>query len=142
MDTQTQNLGETRESYATLLKELISATTDVVKNEVVLAKEEAKEHLRRASSHALQTAIFGALVLVSILPFTAFLIIGLGQLMGDRYWLSSLIVAVVYGGVGGLLAYRAYINLKRDMDLPLTRQAIEFDKKIVTDIREPHRRAV
>lgn len=144
MDTESQTDGETRESYTTLIKELISATTDVVKKELVLAKEEAKEAARRAASHTIQTAIFGGLFILSLIPLTAFLVIGLGELLDNRYWLSSLIVGIIFAGIGGAFAYRAYTELKKDIELPKTRHAIEFDRKIIGNIRDrtTNRRAI
>src|SRR5437868_6042078 len=79
---------------------------------------------------------FGFLAMLGVFPLLAFLVIGLGRLMGDYYWLSSLIVAVLCMGIGGSLAIRAYHRMKeKDLTLPHTRETLDeeihaVDKKL------------
>src|SRR5436190_903187 len=87
-----------------LFREIGDALTDLVRNELYLVKTEVKETGLRLKSHLIQAAIFSLLALVSIPPFIAFLVIGLGDLLNGRYWLSALVVSAVFAAVGGTLA--------------------------------------
>ncbi len=106
--------GKENQSYAEILREIGSSTTDLVQSEVALVTAELKDTARVAGRHISQTVIFGALLALSVFPFLAFLVIGLGNMVGGRYWLSSLIVAVICAVVGGRLAFKAYQKLKSD----------------------------
>ena len=95
-------------SYGEILREVGRSTKDMIQSEVNLVGTELKQITKDLGSHLGQVDIFGALLGLSVLPFLAFAVIGLGELLQGRYWLSSLIVAVVCAVVGGGMAYRAY----------------------------------
>ncbi|MBC7690656.1 MAG: phage holin family protein [Methylotenera sp.] len=82
--------------------------------------------------HSVRAATFGALCAISAFPFLAFIIIGLGRLMNDNYWLSSLIVGLICVAVGGPLAMTAIKKMKEeDFTLPLTRGTLEEDRQVM-----------
>lgn len=115
-----------QKSYGGVLREIGSSLKDVAKSELQLVVAEYKKAMPDFSRHVAQGVIFGALLAVSVLPLLAFFVIGLGELLGGRYWLSSLIVAVVCAAVGGTFAYRAYRKLKNeDMRFTHTRHGID-----------------
>jgi len=116
-------------SYAAVLKELGSSARDMVHSEFALVKAELTETARNVGNHASQAVIFSALLLVSVIPFVAFLVIGLGELLGGQYWLSSLIVSVVFAAVGGAFAYRAYRKI-REEDLDFSRLRRNADRNV------------
>jgi hypothetical protein len=119
-------------SYAEALKEVGISTKDVIQSELALIKAEFQYETRRAGRHVTQIAIFGGLVALSVLPLIAFLVIGLGNLMGGRYALSSLIVALVFAIVGGAMAYRAYKQLKEeDLKFSRTRKSLDLEAGVV-----------
>lgn len=120
------------ESSSQLLREFMTSGTNLVRSEITLAKEELKETGRRLERHFLETLFFGVLALLAILPFLAFLVLGLGEVLGGRYWLSALVVAVVLGAVGALFGYRAYRKFKsEDLSLPRTRGSIDRERHLV-----------
>jgi hypothetical protein len=121
------------QSYGEVLKEISTSVKDLLESEVSLVKAEIRDSSRSLGKHSGQAAIFGALAGMSVLPFLAFLIIGIGKLMGDQYWLSSLIVAAVCAIVGGAMTARAYKKIKeQDLTLPAARQSLEREKDVVT----------
>jgi hypothetical protein len=104
--------------------------------------EETGAHLGR---HTAQAAIFAALLLLSVFPLLAFLVIGLGKLLNNQYWLSSLIIGVLCAGIGGVFGYRAYTKIRElDLTLPHTRDSIEHERTVVgrhlEDIRHTTKR--
>ena len=135
-------------TFGELLKELSSAVTTLVKNEAFLLKEEIKQTGSRLARDSAKAAAFGALLALSVLPFIAFLVIGLGDLMGGRYWLSSLIVAVVFAAVGGIFAMKAYRDIKdHDLELPHVKHTLEREREMInhtiSEVKDAtHRRAV
>ena len=100
-------------SLGELLKRLTSDTADLVRQEAALAKAELRD---TGSALAADGAKIGAalgLALAGALALTAFLVIALGNLFGGAYWLSALLVGVVFLGVGALLARNAVNDVKR-----------------------------
>src|SRR5262245_38764927 len=119
----------TTSSYGSLLREVADSAKDLVHSEVGLIKAELKESIRRAAAHSAQATIFGALLALSLIPFMAFLVIGLGDLLDGRYWLSSLIVAAIFALGGGYMTYVSYDNLKNeDFTLPHARRGLDRQK--------------
>ena len=130
---ENEEIRRTDQSYATAVRELLSSAKDVVRNELVLVKEEAKGVAGKVARHSAQAALFGALLAMSFLPFLAFVVIGLGDLLGGRYWLSSLIVAVLSAGVGGFMAYRAFRKIAdEDLEMPATRRTLEREAGVLS----------
>lgn len=101
------------------------ALTEVVRCEVRLAKAEMKDASGKLGHRALRVAAFGILALLGVPPFLAFLVLGLGSLLGGIYWLSALIVSLVLFAVGGTLAYRGFSKLREEQEfLPETRSTL------------------
>ncbi|MBC7741304.1 MAG: hypothetical protein H7061_03850 [Bdellovibrionaceae bacterium] len=82
------------------LRETIVSAKEVLLNKATLVKEKLKSSVETTAKHSLQLTVFAWLVALSTIPFVAFLVLGLGQLLNDRYWLSSLIVSVIFAVVG------------------------------------------
>ena len=135
-------------STGSVIREVIDSTKNLAQAEVTMVKADLSESLNNLKHHSLQAGLFGGLLALSVLPFLAFVVIGLGRLIGDRYWLSSLIVSVVCAVVGGTLAARAFRELKRD-DLTLrhARDGLGRELRVVqekfNDLKNPnHRRTI
>src|SRR5262245_12106522 len=121
-----------RESYRAVLREILDTSKEVVRNEIHLAKTEAKSTVERFASHASQLAAFGALFLLSVPPFVAFLVIGLGELLEGRYWLSALLVSLTFAAVGGILAFRALRQLKKTgVRMPATQRTLAREAELI-----------
>jgi hypothetical protein len=109
------------------IRDFTLAITDVLRAEVHLAKTEIKQAGGELGHQIARIAIFAGIAILGILPFLAFLVIGLGQLLNGNYLLSSLIVSVVFIAVGGGVAYSSFSQLRGsdfDFTLPETRGAI------------------
>jgi len=100
-----------------LLRRFGQDASTLIKQEIALAKVELRESVKgyvRDVSRlgiALGAAWFGAMALV------AFLVIGLGDLI-NNYWVSALIVAVVFLGIAAALAKGALAHMKRNSLAP------------------------
>lgn len=131
---QEQRSSQELGSYAAIVREIALSTREVIRNEWILAKEEIKGTAARLRSHSLQLAIYAGIAVMSIPPFLAFLVIGLGEILDGRYWLSALILSAVFAGVGGTMAYLTLNKIKeRDLQLPRTRETIEKELHVVSD---------
>jgi uncharacterized membrane protein YqjE len=133
-------------TLASIVREIRGGVVNMIRSDVDLAKLEIKEaggHLKRDVT---QIAIFGVVAALGVFPLMAFFVIGLGSLLGGMYWLSALIVALVFLGVGGGLAMRAVADLrKRDLGMPHTRRTLELEiatleKKVqsLADVNRKH----
>lgn len=125
------------QSFGAILRGVASSMRDLVQSEVNLFKAEVRKSLSDVGDHLAQVAIFGGLAALALIPFLAFLVIGLGLLLGGNYWLSSLLVSFVCATVGGALAYRSLKKLKSlDLSLPESREGIQQGKEVITNTTE------
>ncbi|MES2522105.1 MAG: phage holin family protein [Gemmatimonadota bacterium] len=99
-------------SLGDLFKRLTTDTGELIRQEANLAKAEFRETGSRLAGDAREIGIAAGLALAGALALVAFLVIGLGNLLGDRYWLSSLIVGVVALVVGMMMAKSAVNDMK------------------------------
>lgn len=118
--------------YNDIIREIFTSSKELVQNELTLAKAEFKHVAKDTIQDLIQVGIFGTLLALSLLPFIAFLVIGLGELLNQRYWLSSLIVAVVFAAIGGVMAYRSFNKIKQqDIDFTVTKNSLRKEKDMV-----------
>jgi hypothetical protein len=94
-----------------LFRKLADESGTLIRQEIALAKVELKESVGTAVSEAVWVPVWGAIALVGALVLVAFLVVGLGAIL-DNYWLSALIVGLVFTGGGGLMAMAALKKLK------------------------------
>jgi len=98
----------------------------LLRSEIHLAAIELKAGIFGVTHRSKLLLAFGVLAAWGLLPFTAFLVIGLGDLLGQNYWLSALIwgvLAVVVGG--GVCLYQLRKIRDEDISLRRTRRTIE-----------------
>jgi len=118
------------ESATTLLGRLISAFTELVRNEVALAKAELSDSTTRARSGIV--ALIGAVstLLAGSLALIAAIILGLAKVMEP--WLAALIVGAVISVVGLLLLQGARRRLvPPHLEIERTRTAVRQDVDVL-----------
>lgn len=121
------------ESYFSLLGQIARSATELVRSDWHLLKEEGKVAAARTASHSAQFAVYLWIAAMSAPPFLAFLVIGLGELLGDRYWLSALIVSLTLAAAGGTMAYLTARKLKdKDLRLPRIRETLNREMRAVS----------
>lgn len=89
-------------SLGELFRQLAQDSSLLIRQEVALAKAEMRENVRSAARSATLLAVGGAIAAVGTLVLSAFLVLLLGELLGN-YWLSALIVGVLFLAVGGVM---------------------------------------
>lgn len=94
-------------SLGELFRRLTSDTTDLLRQEVELAKAEVRETGDRMAHAATAIGIGAGLALAGALTLTAALVLILGIAFGGRYWLSALLVGVAAVGIGVPMITRA-----------------------------------
>jgi hypothetical protein len=114
-------------SIGELFKRLGTDTGSLIRQEAALAKAELREVGTTMARDGARIGIAAGLAFVGALALTAFLVVGLGVLLGGAYWLSALIVGAVAFGVGAVLARNAVGDIKRRGLTP--RQTIETIKE-------------
>jgi uncharacterized membrane protein YqjE len=111
-----------------LLKELSDHTTTLVRQEIELAKAELGE---KGKQVGLGAGMFGGAGLFGVLALAALttcIIVALDSAM--PLWLAALIVAVVYGAIGAVLALQGR-NKVQEAGPPVPEQATESVKEDV-----------
>ena len=102
-DLRDRSLGE-------LLKQLSQETTQLVHQELELAKAEIQQKAKQAGAGAGMFGGAGALGLAALGALTACFILALDLIMAA--WLAALIVAVVYGIIAFVLVKQGQAKLK------------------------------
>jgi hypothetical protein len=101
------------QGFGAVARELLDSFRGVVKSELQLAQAELKGSFSVLPGRLGRVALFCGIAALGIPPFLAFLVVGLGRILGDNYWLSALIVSVVFLATGGILAWLSLHEVKR-----------------------------
>jgi uncharacterized membrane protein YqjE len=101
---QDQSVGE-------LFRRFTTDSSLLIRQELTLAKAELRETAAHVGNAASKLGVAVGIAIPGLMALTAFLVIGLGDLL-DNYWLAALIVGVVMLAVAGVLAKRAIGLLK------------------------------
>jgi hypothetical protein len=115
-------------SFGELFKKLSSETSELIRQEMALARAELSEKGKEAGKGA---GLFGGAGVVGLLAagaLTAAIILVLATFLPE--WVAALIVAVVYGAVAAVLALRGKQEIKRAAP-PVPEQTIETTKEDV-----------
>jgi hypothetical protein len=112
-----------------LLKQLAGEGTDLVRNEISLAKLEMREMARDVALDSAKLAAALGLALIGGLALIAAAIIGLGNLLDGRYALSALIIGVIVVAIGGVLASAGIKGLKNVPQPDATKRSLQRDKE-------------
>ena len=115
-------------SMGELLRQLSQETTQLVHQELELAKAELQQKGKQAGAGAGMFGGAGALGLAALGALTACFILALNAIMPA--WLAALIVAVVYGIIAFVLVKRGQAKLKQATP-PVPEQTIETVKEDV-----------
>jgi len=116
-------------SLGELFRQLAEDSSSLIKQEINLAKTEVKETVSQAVRDAVWIPVWGAVALVGSLVLVTFLVLLIGDLL-NNYWLSALIVGVVFTALGGLMAMSSLNKLKSlNMKPETTVQTLKQDKR-------------
>jgi hypothetical protein len=109
-------------SIGELIGDLTRETTQLVRQEINLAKTEMTVKAAKVGKDIGLIAAGGVLAFTGVLALVAFLILGLVRL-GLGPWLAALIVGLVLAGIGAALAMSGLKKL-REVD-PVPHQTVE-----------------
>ena len=134
-------------SLGELCGQLSTDVGQLVNQEMTLAKAELRETGSALAKDAVKLGIAAALGFLAALTATAFVILGLGDLL-DNYWLSALIVTVVYGVIAMVMLKGATKDLKTrsvkpEQTVATLREDADWAKREVAGIKrewtsQPH----
>ncbi len=131
--------GESDEkALAELLKDLSEQTTNLVHQEVELAKAEMSVKGKLVAAGAALLAAAGVLGFLAVAALVACAIVGLSEAL--PVWLAALMVAVVVGGVAGVLAWVGKSTALRGSP-PVPEEALESTKEDVEWLKIPAKSA-
>ncbi|MFZ9595931.1 MAG: phage holin family protein [Bdellovibrionia bacterium] len=131
-DSQNPRQSRSPDSLGGALGEWLGSLRSLIRSEVALARLEVRETLLWVRRESLLAGAFGSCLVLSVFPFLAFLVLGLGHLLGGNYILGSLIVALVCAGIGGGALVFLFHRLKMKEGLmPKTRSTLEQNARMV-----------
>lgn len=112
-DMPTRDTAVRERSLGELFRDLTTETSDLVSKEIALVKAEARQTGATLARDGAKIGVASGLAFAGVLALTAFLIAGLGDLLGGKYWLSALIIGVVFLAIGMGLVKSATGDMKR-----------------------------
>jgi uncharacterized membrane protein YqjE len=136
------------EPVTELLKELVAETGQLVRSEIQVARLEIQESARAVLRDAAMVAIFAGAALMGVFCLMAFMVIGLGELLSlathdvNAYWISALIIGVLFITVGGGLAFRSIRKIGKDVRMRETQAELERDRQLIQRERRAFTEAV
>jgi hypothetical protein len=110
--TEVRQVGADERSLGELFAELSRETSDLVRQEVALAKAEMTQKATQVGKDVGFLVAGGAVVYAGFLALIAAFIVGLGQ-AGLVWWISALLVGIIVAGIGGFLVLRGIDDLKK-----------------------------
>jgi uncharacterized membrane protein YqjE len=99
-------------SLGELLRRLSTDTGNLVSQEVALAKAELKDSVANVAKGAVKMGVAHTFALVGMMALTAFLIIGIGGVVGGHYAATALGVAIVELVVAAIAGKSAMASMK------------------------------
>jgi hypothetical protein len=99
-------------SLGELFKQLSNDTGELIRQEAALAKTELRDVGSTLARDGAKLGVAAGLGLIGALALATFAIIALGDLFGDSYWLSALLVGLVAVGVAVMLGRNATRDIK------------------------------
>jgi uncharacterized membrane protein YqjE len=96
-----------------LLRRFGQDAAELVRHEIALAKLELRDTIKTYAQGAGRIGAAAGVGLLGLLALTAFLVVGLGDLI-DNYWLSALLIAVVLLAVAGVMARSALAHMRQN----------------------------
>jgi uncharacterized membrane protein YqjE len=104
--------GTAEPSLGELFKRLTADTSELIRQEMSLAKVEMREVGTTVARDATKIGIAVGFALAGVLALAAFAVVGLGDLF-ENYWLAALIVGAALLGVAAYLAKNAMNDIKQ-----------------------------
>ena len=120
-----------------LLRDLAEGSGELIRQELRLARVEARDLVQGLGVGTVEVAVGGVLALLGALALLAGLIMLAGdQWLRDRYWLAALLVTVVAGLVGAVFARRGLALLSPHALVPdQTVATLKEDKEWLRQLR-------
>jgi uncharacterized membrane protein YqjE len=115
-----------------LLKQLSDQTTQLVRQEIELAKLEFREKGKKAGIGAGMFGGAGLFGVFALATLTACIVLALATFLPA--WVAALIVAVVYGAIAGVLALRGRSQVQ-EATPPVPQQAVDSTKEDVAWVK-------
>jgi len=126
-----------------LFKQLAADGADLLRAEKDLAKLEIRQTAADMARDGVKVGIGIGLAAIGGLALTAFLILVVGDLLGDAYWAGALIVGALFLLVGGLLARNALKDMRRqDLTPDETIASLKQDRRFLAHEARDFRREI
>ena len=112
--TELAPLDHEPQGIATLVRQLAEDSRVLLQQEIALAKLEVRQTVTAVARSSGLIAGGVLFLVLGLLVLLVFVIIALGALLGDEYWLSTLIVGSVLALLGAVLLMTGRKGLKAD----------------------------
>jgi uncharacterized membrane protein YqjE len=122
-----------------LLKNLISETGELIRTEAQVLKLELQESSRAMMRESIKAIVYSGVALLGVLSLMAFLIIALGDAISGGstdvrgFWISALIIGVVFTAIGGFMAMRHAKRIGHEVGLPKSQRELATDRAFVRE---------
>ncbi len=105
-------------SLPRLVRDLVNDAGTLVRGEITLLRLEVAQTLRAIGRRVGQMMFGGSMALGGLLALGSFAVVGLGLLLGGRYWLSALLVGILLFVGGAATVFLGVRSIGRAMSPP------------------------
>ena len=116
-----------------IIRELVTGLSGLIRSEIKLARTEMTQNIQDLISNLARVVASATLMWLGILALTAFVIMGLGDLLGGHYWLSALSVGIIFVATGALFTFHAIKKMRKDLTLPRTLDSLGEDQQLLSE---------
>ena len=116
-------------SVGQLFKQLGSDSTHLIQQEMALAKAELRETTSRFAQAGAKLGLAAGFAIPGLIAITAFLVIAVGDLLNENYWLGALIVGIAFLVTAVVLGKRATRLLREGVGVPETVATLREDAR-------------
>lgn len=131
-------IGVERETFGDLLSRLATASAGLVRDEIELAKQEAREKVKSLRTGIILSGVGALLGIIALFTLDAALVIGIGKFIGFGWsalavGIATLIIAGIFAGLG--LSRFKKTNLRPDDTIQSLKEDREWLKKTGSNLR-------
>lgn len=115
-----------RQTIADLIRRLVNDAQDLIDRQIELAKQELRENLVQLAKASGLLAAGGVLLILTVIFLLITIIVGIEAIWQGRGWIAALVITLLLGVTGGLLALRGKDRVKIN-PVARTRETLKED---------------
>lgn len=120
-----------KSSYGENITDTFAALGELFKSEILLIGIQIKESIQNIEKHLVQLIVLVGLLIIAATPIIYAAAWGLGILLNNQFWLSSLIIGVFGTSIVGFLIVRTLKKIREYFKLEVAQKSLQNSSEIL-----------